>query len=53
MVCVDFSLIGSDPKVSHLLAEIAMFIADGKGLWQWGGGLKTESTGYREEKYSL
>ena len=26
MVCVDFSLIGSDPKVSHLLAGIAMSV---------------------------
>jgi len=33
MVCLDFSLIGSYPKVSHLLAGIAMSIADeGKGL---------------------
>jgi len=33
MVCVDISLIGSDPKVAHLLAGIAMSIADeGKGL---------------------
>jgi len=27
MVWVDFSLIGSDPKVSRLLAGIAMYIA--------------------------
>ena len=33
VVCLDFSLIGSDPKVSHLLAGIAMSILDeGKGL---------------------
>jgi len=33
MVCVDFSVIGSDPKASHLLAGIAMSIAyEGKGL---------------------
>jgi len=33
MVCADFSLIGSDRKVSHLLAGITMSIADeGKGL---------------------
>jgi len=33
MVCVDFFLIGFDPKDSHLLAGIAMSIADeGKGL---------------------
>jgi len=29
MVCVDISLIGYDPKVSFLLAGIAMFLADG------------------------
>jgi len=28
MVCVDFSLIGYDPKVFHTLAGIAMSIAD-------------------------
>jgi hypothetical protein len=33
MVSVDFSLIDSDPKVSHLLAGIAMSFADeGRGL---------------------
>jgi len=33
MVCLDFSLIGLDSKVSHPLAGIAMSIADeGKGL---------------------
>jgi len=34
-----FSLIGYDPKVSHLLARIAISIAHVmKGLWMWGGG---------------
>jgi len=33
MVCLDFSLIGSDPKVPTVLARIAIFIADeGKDL---------------------
>jgi len=33
MVCLDFSFIGSDSKVSHPLAGISMSIADeGKGL---------------------
>jgi len=33
MVCADFSIIGSDNKVPHLLAGIAMSIAnEGKGL---------------------
>ena len=33
MVCLEFSLIGSFPKVSHLLAGIDLSIADeGKGL---------------------
>jgi len=33
MVCEAFSLIGYDPKVSHLLAGIAMSIGvEGKGL---------------------
>ena len=44
MVCVDFSLIGYNPTVSHLLAGIPMCIAhDVKGLWQQGGdgGLKS------------
>jgi len=41
MDCFDFTLIGSDPKVSHLLAEIAMSIAEeGKGFWEWKGHLK-------------
>jgi len=37
MVCVDFSLIGYDPKVFHLLTEIAMSIADEGGrevMWK-------------------
>jgi len=35
MICVDFSLIGYDLTVSHLLARIPMRIADDvKGLWQ-------------------
>ena len=37
MVCVDFSLIGYDPKVSLLLAVIANSFADDmKGLSVWG-----------------
>jgi len=37
-----FSFIGYDPKVSHLLARIAISIVDVmKGLGMWGGsGLK-------------
>jgi len=39
MVGAYLSLIGYDPKVSHLLASIAISIADVmKGLWMWGGG---------------
>jgi len=57
MVCVDFSLIDSDPKVSHLLAGIAMPIAnEGKCIWQWGegGGLKNDSVDYSVgKKYSF
>ena len=35
----NFSPIGYDPKVSLLLARIAISIADVmKGLWMWGGG---------------
>jgi len=41
MVCVDFSLIGYDSKVSNLLAGTAMSMADeGKGLEQLGLFLK-------------
>ena len=37
ILCVDFSLVGSDPKVFHLLAGIAMSIADeGKGVFDIG-----------------
>jgi len=51
MVCVHFSLIGCDPKVSHLVAEIAMSIADVmKGLWMWGGGLKDNLVDYSAKK---
>jgi len=56
MVCVDFSHNVSDPKVSHLLAGIAVSIGDeGKSLWQWGGGLKTAFVDYsvREKIFSL
>jgi len=42
MVGAYFSLIGYDPKVSLVLARIAISIADVmKGLWMWDGdGLK-------------
>jgi len=43
MVCVDLSLFGYDPKVSFLLAGIAISLAvDRKGLWVWGGGLEQD-----------
>jgi len=41
MVWAYFSLIGYDPKVSHLLAGIALSIADDmKGLWVWWCGFE-------------
>ena len=44
MVCVYFSLNCYDPKVSHLLAGIAISVADVmKGLRVWGGGLKNDN----------
>jgi len=43
MVCVDFSLIGCDPKVSLLSAGIGNSFADRrKGLCVWGGGLEND-----------
>jgi len=55
MVCVDFSLIGYNPTVSHLLAGIPICIADDvKGLWQWGGdGLKNNFVDFSVEKKVL
>jgi len=51
MVCVALSLIGCDPKVSHLLAESPNAIAVHlKGLWQWGGGLKNDLVDYSARK---
>jgi len=39
------------PKVSYLLAGNAMSFADeGKGLEQWGDGLKNDSVGYSVKK---
>ena len=47
MVCVGFSLMAYDPKVSHLLAGIAMSIADEeKDLWLCGDGLKNDCIDY-------
>jgi len=54
MVYLDFSLIGSDPKVSHLLAVIAMSIAEeGKGFWQWGGSFETDSVDYSVKRRKI
>ena len=55
MVCVDFSLIGYDPKVSLLLAVIANSLADDmKGLWMWGGGgLKINFVDFTVQKSSF
>jgi len=52
MVGTYFSLIGYDPKVSHLLARIAITIADVmKGLWMWGGdGLKINFVDFSVKK---
>ena len=48
---MDFSLIGYDPEVSHLLAGIAMYIAEeGKCLWVWGGGLKINFVDFTVKK---
>ena len=42
MVCVEFYIIGYDPKVFHQSAKIAMSIADEvKDLCMWGGHLKS------------
>jgi len=47
MDCVEFSLIGYDPKVAHLLSGIALSIAyEGKGLWLRGNGMKNDSEDY-------
>jgi len=50
-----FSLIGYDPKVSHLLARIAISIADVmKGFWMWGGsGLKINFVDFSVKKSSF
>ena len=54
MVCMDFSLIGYDPKVPHLLAGIDMSIADDrKSLWQWEGDLKNDFVDYNVRKLNI
>ena len=54
MAGVNFSLIGKDPKVSHLLAVIDMSIADViKDIQVWVGGLTNNLVDYSVRKICL
>jgi len=58
MVCLDFSLIGSDPKVSHLCIGWDCYVYCGwrEGSLTVGGSFETDSAVYsvrKRENYSL